>query len=62
MIGRKVKQRFLDEVDGTATWYSGTVIGYSHEEKTHCLMYEGESEHFNFDLILDLLLGDFIIL
>ena len=34
MIGRKVKQRFLDEVDGTATWYSGTVIGYSHEEKT----------------------------
>ena len=25
-------------------------------KKRHCLMYEGESEHFNFDLILDLYL------
>ena len=61
LIGRKVKQRFLDEVGGTPTWYSGTVIDYSHQEKTHCLTYEGESEHCHFDLTLDLLLGDLIV-
>jgi hypothetical protein len=62
LIGRKVKQRFLDEVGGTPTWYSGTIIDYSHQEKTHCLTFEGESEHCHFDLTLDLILGDLIVL
>ena len=52
--GRKVKHKFLEEVDSTPTWYS-------HQEKTHCLAYEGESEHCHFDLTLDLILGDLII-
>ena len=51
----KLKQRFLDEVDGTTTtWYSGTVIDYSDHEKTHRIKYEGESEHCDFYLTLDL--------
>ena len=62
LIGTKVKQRFLDEVDGTPTWYSGTVIDYSHHEKAHCLAYEGESECCHFDLTLDFILGDLLVL
>ena len=63
LIGRKVKQRFLDEVDGTPTCcYSGTVIDYSHHEKAHCLAYEGESEYCHFDLTLVFILGDLLVL
>lgn len=61
MIGRQVKQRFLDEEDGNSTWYLGTVIDYLPHEKKHCLTYEGESEECHFDLTLDLLLGDILI-
>ena len=59
LIGRKVKHRFEEEVDKTPTWYSGT---YSREEKTHCLIYEGDPEPYHFHLVVDLLLGDLIIL
>jgi hypothetical protein len=34
-ITREVKQKFLDE-DGNSTWYLGTIIDYSPQEKTHC--------------------------
>ena len=61
LIGRQVKQRFLDGEDGSSNWYLGTVMDYSPEEKTHCLTYEGESEECHFDLTIDLLLGDLII-
>ena len=62
LIGRRVKQRFLDG-DGasTSTWYWGTVKEYSPQEKMHCLIYDGESEECHFDLTTDLLLGDLII-
>lgn len=62
LIGRKVMHRFLEAADGTSTWYSGTVLDYSQCDKTHCLTYEGESENCDFDLTLDLILGDLIIL
>ena len=61
LIGRKVKHRFLEEVSGTPTWYSGTVLDYSYQEKIHCLTYEGESENCHFNLTLDLILGDLIV-
>ena len=61
LIGRKVKHRFEEEVDKTPTWYSGTIIEYSHEQKTHCLVYEGDSELYHFHLEVDLLLGDLIM-
>ena len=61
LIGRQVKQRFLDGENGNSTWYLGTVKNYSYEDKTHCLTYEGESEDCNFDLTLDFLLGDLLV-
>lgn len=62
LIGQRVKQRFLDgEATCTSTWYWGTVKDYSPKEMTHCLMYEGDTEEYHFDLTIDLLLGDLII-
>ena len=63
LIGQRVKQRFLDgEATCTSTWYWGTVKDYSPQEKMHCLMYDGDTEEYHFDLKIDLLLGDLIIL
>lgn len=62
LVGRNVKHRFLDETANTLTWYTGTVVEYSCQDKTPCLKYEGESEYCHFDLIIDMILGDFIIL
>ena len=50
------------EETGGSTWYFGTVIDYSEQEKTHCLKYEEDSEHYQFDLTIDLILGDLILL
>ena len=61
LVGKKIKHRFLEETGGS-TWYFGTVIDYSEQEKTHCLKYEEDSEHYQFDLTIDLILGDLIIL
>ena len=64
LIGRRVKQRFLDgEVacTCTSTWYWGKVKDYLPQKKMHCLTYEGEGEEYHFDLTTDLLLGDLII-
>ena len=58
LIGRKVMHRFVDR---TPTWYSGTIIEYSHEQKTHCLIYEGDPEQYHFHIGVDLLLGDLMV-
>lgn len=60
LIGRRVKQRFLDgEATCTSTWYRGIVKDYSPQEKMHFITYEGDTEEYHFDLTIDLLLGDY---
>ena len=54
LIGRQVKHRFIE--GDCFAWYSGEVIDYLQEEKTHCLIYEGESECCYFDLTVYLIL------
>ena len=60
LIGKRVQHRFLDEEGGT-TWYSGTITGYLPNQKTHRVEYDEESGHYDFDLILDLLVGDLCV-
>ena len=50
-----IKHKFKDEDSGDLMWYHRTVIGYSNEEKTHCITYEGDDEQYYYDIILDLL-------
>ena len=33
-----------------------------HEEKTHCITYERDDEQYHYDLILNLLIGDLVVL
>ena len=60
LLGRKVKQRFINE-EGS-TWYKGTVKGYSCQDKMHSIEYEGETEIYYFDLTIDLIIGDLVVL
>ena len=57
-----MKHRFVEENGGVATWYSGIVKDYSQQDKTHSLLYDDESVVCHFDITIDLVLGDFIVL
>ena len=61
---KKNKQRFQDEDDDpeSCTWYVGRVIGYRDSDKIHCIDYDGENEVSYFDLTIDFLNGDIILL
>ena len=54
LVGKRIQQKFKEEDSGA--------INYSDKEKTHCIIYEGDDEQYNYDLILDLLIGDLVVL
>ena len=64
LVGKRIKQRFQDEGDDpeSCTWYVGRVIGYRDSDKTHCIDYDGEDEVCYFDLTIDFLNGDIVLL
>lgn len=63
LIGKKIKQRFQDESDDpdSCTWYIGTVTGYRASDKAHCIEYDEEDDVYYFDLTIDFLNGDIVI-
>ncbi len=63
LIGRRIKHKFQDEQDiQNDTWYEGTIIDYSVSDKTHCVEYNGEEELCYFDLLIDFLAGDIVLI
>ena len=64
LVGKRIKQRFQDEGADpeSCTWYIGEVIGYRDADKTHCIHYDGEDEVCYFDLTIDFLNGDIVLL
>ena len=62
LIGRKIKHKFFERDSNSFIWYSGTIVGYLEQDKTHCINYEGDSENWNFHLALGLILEDLIIM
>jgi len=62
LVGKQIKHKFKDEDSDDLLWYCGTILAYSHQEKTHCIIYEGENEQYHYDITLDLLNGDLVIL
>ena len=64
LIGKSIKQKFLndDEVPDSFTWYVGQVLNYCNQDKTHCIKYEGEDKVYSYDLTLDFILGDIILI
>lgn len=61
LVGKQIKQRFQDESESCA-WYVGTVTDYRVSDKTYSIEYDGEEEVCYFDLTIDFLNGDIIIL
>lgn len=63
LVGRRIKHRFQDECDfEKCTWYIGIVIDYRDTDKTYCIKYEGEVDLCYFDLTIDFLNGDIVLL
>ena len=62
LVGKRIKHKFKDEDSGDLQWYYGTILDYSDEEKTYCIAYKGEDDQYHYDLILDLLIGDLVVL
>ena len=60
LVGRKIEHKFNDECQ--MMWYTGTVVDYCSTSKTHEILYDDEDEKYNFDLIIDLINGDLIII
>uniref|UniRef100_A0A1X7T216 Uncharacterized protein n=1 Tax=Amphimedon queenslandica TaxID=400682 RepID=A0A1X7T216_AMPQE len=61
LVGRRIKHKFIEETK-EIEWYIGMVLDYDSDTKAHEVLYDGEVDHCFFDLTMDLLNGDLIIL
>ena len=61
LVSKRIKHKFQDK-DNSYRWYLGTVIAYQPTDKTHCILYDGEEEACYFDLTVDFLTGDLILI
>ena len=59
LVGKHISHKFEVEDTREVKWYSGRVISYNPATKTHEISYEDEDEHCHFDVMLELLNGDF---
>ena len=41
--------------------YTGSVVDYDYDTKTHKVLYDGEENYYYFDLTMDIINGDLII-
>ncbi len=61
IIGKNLKQKFEHEDTHVIEWYSGSIVDYDTLSKIFEIKYEGEEELCKFDIIVDLILGDLVI-
>lgn len=61
VIGKRVEHKFELEDTHEPEWYHGSVVAYDPSTKFFEIAYDGEEGTCNFDIILDLILGDLII-
>jgi hypothetical protein len=62
LIGKHVEHKFEHEDTREAEWYSGCIVGYDPSTNLFEIVYDGEEDTCNFDIILDLILGDLVII
>ena len=51
MIGKNINNLFKIN----DRWFTGTVLGYDNTTKTHKIKYDGEDDHCQFDINIDLI-------
>lgn len=62
LIGKHVKHKFELEETHESKWFFGHIVNYDSSTKLYEIAYVEEEEHCNFDIVLDLLLGDIDII
>ena len=60
LVGKKILHKF--EVDGQEEWFSGCVLGYDAQTHLHKVSYDQEEEHYFFNLLEDISVGDLTII
>ena len=61
LVGKRINHKFELEDTHLEKWYSGTVVDYDPVTKLHTIMYDGEEDHCQFDIIVDYILGDLVV-
>ena len=62
LVGKQISHKFITEEGKKEVWYAGEVLDYNYKENVHVIQYEGEDQLQYFDLSVDLIEGDLIIL
>ena len=62
LIGKRVNRKFEVEDTHLEKWYSGTVVDYDPVSKLHTIKYDGEEDHCQFDITVDYILGDLVVI
>ena len=62
LVGKQVSHKFITDEERKEVWYTGEVIDYDSKEKVHVIKYDGEDQLCYFDLSVDIIEGDLVIL
>jgi len=62
VIGKGVKYKFQHEDTQEIQWYFGRIVNYDSTTKFFEIAYNEEEETCHFDIVLDLILGDIVVI
>ena len=61
LVGKRINHKFELKDTHLEKRYSGTVVDYDPVTKLYTIMYDGEEDHCQFDIIVDYILGDLVV-
>ena len=61
LVGKRVNHKFELEDTHLERWYSGVVVDYDPVSKLHTIKYDGEEDSCQFDITVDYILGDVVV-
>jgi len=62
LVGKRINHKFELEDTHVDKWYSGTVVEYDPVSKLHRIRYDGEEDECQFDITVDIILGDLVVI
>ena len=62
LVGKRVNHKFESEDTHAEKWYTGTVVEYDSASKFHTIKCDGEADQCQFDLIVDIIIGDLVVM
>ena len=51
LVGNRIQQKLME--DGATQWYEGYVVSFDTDSRLHEVVYNGESEHYFYNLLED---------